>query len=181
MRAQDAVSQALQLLEAAENERGWERPPRIHLIYLEPNGDVASREVLIPDGVRAAVSRPPELLYIIARFIEEDAQAPPLLHQLGPFACSFMAEVWQVRPKPGLPAEVYERMLAAADRRELSKHPGRQEVRGLWAMDREGWFYELQRPRHGEQSVSVVSLDDPNLKAVGLIPDALRRISEKLR
>jgi hypothetical protein len=179
MRKQDAVSHALRALEGTENACGWGRQPLIHLIYLKPNGNVTAGNGLIPPELRAAVTRPAELIEYFAQFIEQSGARRT--RRAGAFACSFMAEAWQVQPKPGLPSEVYERMLAAADHHELYRHPGRQEVRGLWAMDREGWFYELRRPRHGQPNLHVVSPGDPSMQAVGLIPDALRRISEKLR
>ena len=184
MRTQDAVVRALRLLEAAENERGWDRPPRIDLIFLDRDTSgqpvATTGAVLIPRALRDAVARPTDVLDIfVERFVELDRA--PLARQHGVAGCAFMCEAWEVRPPPGLPAEVYERLEDAALRHELHAHPDRQEVRGAWAMDREGWFYEVRRPRSGIQSFTMVPADGHDLRVLGNIPDALCRFAEILK
>jgi len=179
----DAMELALRQLESEENDGGWDRPARVYLVYEERDHAgllyAIPRELTFPEAVRSAIERPPELLEVLAGFMEQEGGSGA--RESGVVGCALMAEAWEVRPRPGQPKEVYERVQAAAERHELYQHPGRREVRTVWAMDRDGWFYEVRRPRRGTQGVTLLPPDDPNRRVEGAVAGALRRIIESNR
>jgi hypothetical protein len=125
------------LVAEVESRADWDEPPAVYFMYLhEGKCHVSALEVPVSYW---RAGPPARVLRALAEGLGEfsglmQALAPGELH-----GAAFRCEMWEVRTPEG--GEGLAEAEAAADARELYAHPGRVEVRSMWAVDRAGITY----------------------------------------
>lgn len=157
-----------------ETRQEWDEPPALCLLYLD-EGKCRARPVLVPDQYWAAA--PPS--HVLAAIADGLGGFSGLLRSVAPeglHGAAFRCEMWQVSGAEGDTAALAEAEAAARARR-LHAHPGRVEVRSMWAVDRGGASYDVTLARVTGEVRRSVSYPKPGVPGMtGTIPDALDKL-----
>lgn len=163
------VLKCLFTAERVFDRRGWDMPPTLWALHVEPNGEI------IPGPHPVALARP------------EGDDAVRMVHRLtlalslplGNIARTSLmttswvgymlaSEVWTLKVDGPGEAE------RAAGKRQIHRHPDRVEARMLVAIDRTGGLHQIVRPRGG--TPEVFEAEDE-----GRVPEALRGLLNATR
>jgi hypothetical protein len=168
------VIAALLQLESDIDVAGWDQLPKLMNLYREPDA-VSCREVLVPQHVWRMTKRPQAVLRSLASIITT-ADIPEWAQPDRSFVgCAFTFEAWAVGGNLKDAAQIAE-VSAAADRRELHKHPRRIEQRMVHAHVEDIGLITVSRDRGGEPVVIGAVVDNGVMS--GDVPDALRELAE---
>lgn len=152
----------------------WDEPPALCFLYLH-DGKCHVRPLDVPGRYWAAA--PPSR--VLAAIADGLGEFPGLLQRAAPeglHGAAFRCEMWEVRGDPADTAAL-ARAEAMAGERRLYQHPGRVEVRSMWAVDRGGASYDATVERGTGGMRRHVSYPKPGVPGfTGIIPDALDKL-----
>jgi hypothetical protein len=173
-RIADVIADAL--VAEVKKHTEWDEPPALCFVYVE-GGRGRVSELPLPEAIWS-VDRPP---LVLARCAEAlgGGRVSDLLQRValeGLHGAAFRCEAWEVdggRPGTAQRSEAMAEQHAG----RLHLHPGRREIRSLYAVDRAGITYAAVQ-RRGEEEVrrSVVYPKPGGDSFTGTIPSALDRI-----
>jgi hypothetical protein len=167
----NAVADAL--LDEVRLDRGWEQPPGVYFMYLS-GGRCRLSQLPVPDSRWSG--RP--LADTLLEFAAMAGEFSRLLQSTTPaelYGAAFRSEAFIV-DTPESDTAAFAAAFAAQRARRLKHHPGRVEVRQMWAVDRARVTYFTAVERVTGQIRRRIVPPSPGLDPVGDVADALDQI-----